>query len=168
MRAEAGSVEKCRLPMTPPLLRQIRPQTIGQRRACSYDETLLWAAAMTCFFGFFRTGELTVPSDSAFNPAVHLAWGDVAVSQDSRTLRITLKCAKTDQYGRGMEVFIRSTGDLLCPMGEFLSDAPFSNLEILCFSMRSRFTIKCGGACGRSARQCVGLSQLCSKICLLF
>ena len=28
---------------------------------------------------------------------------------------------------------------------EFLSDAPFSNLEILCFSVRSRFTIKCGG-----------------------
>ena len=37
--------------------------------------------------------------------------------------------------------FARKTGR------EFLSDAPFSNL---CFSVRSRFTIKCGGACGRS------------------
>ena len=43
----------------------------------------------------------------------------------------------------------------LLPGREFLSDAPFSKFEILHFSVRSRFTIKCGSAYGRSTRQCV-------------
>ena len=51
-----------------------------------------------------------------FNPAVHLAWGDVAISEDGRALRVTLKRSKTDQYGRGVEIFIGSTGDSLCPV----------------------------------------------------
>lgn len=40
---------------------------------------MLWAAATLCFFGFFRAGEITVPSLTAFDKKKHLAWGDVAV-----------------------------------------------------------------------------------------
>ena len=53
---------------------------------------------------------------SAFDPSVHLAWGDVSISGDNQVLRVFLKRSKTDQYGRGTEVFIGVTRDELCPI----------------------------------------------------
>ena len=112
-RAESSPAQQlARLPLTPSLLRLLRPQSGPQ----SYDECLLWAAATVCFFGFFRAGEITVPSASAFDARVHLAWGDVAISEDNLTLRVFLRRSKTDQFMRGIEVFIGSTGDDLCPI----------------------------------------------------
>ena len=49
-------------------------------------------------FRFFRAGELTVATPLSFNPAIHLAWGDVSVSQDGRVVQVFLKRSKTDQY----------------------------------------------------------------------
>ena len=83
----------------------------------SYKERLLWAAAAVCFFGFFRAGEITAPSASAFDPRVHLAWGDVSISGNNQVLHVFLKRSKTDQYGRGTEVFIGATRDKLWPCG---------------------------------------------------
>ena len=68
------------------------------------------------FFSFFCAGEITVPTASSFDPVVHLAWGNISISDDSRMLRVFLKHSKTDQYGRGVEIFIGRTGDLLCPV----------------------------------------------------
>ena len=47
-------------------------------RPPSYETTLLWAACSMCFFGFFRLGEITVPTKAAFDPTRHLAWGDIS------------------------------------------------------------------------------------------
>ena len=70
-----------------------------------------------CVFSvFFCVGELTVQTPTSFNPVVHLAWEDVSISADGQVLRIFLKRSKTDQYGRGVKVFIRRTGNLLCPV----------------------------------------------------
>ena len=57
-----------------------------------------------------------MPVTAAFDPAVHLAWGDVSISEDGRLIRIFLKRSKTDQFGRGTEVFLGATGDELCPV----------------------------------------------------
>ena len=45
------------------------------------DTKMLWAAAVMCFFGFFRSGEITVPNLSSFDDKKHLAWGDVAIDR---------------------------------------------------------------------------------------
>ncbi len=45
---------------------------------------MLWAAATTCFFGFFRAGEITVASATAYDPVVHLSWGTVSVDMQHR------------------------------------------------------------------------------------
>ena len=112
-RAESTSIHQpVRLPITPHILRRLRPPP----GPWSYDECLLWAAATVCFFGFFRAAEITVPSVPAFDSRVHLAWGDVAISDDNRVLRVFLKRSKTDQFMRGAEVFIGATGDDLCPV----------------------------------------------------
>ncbi len=86
--------------------------------AGSFDHKMLWAAATVCFFGFFRAGELTVPTDSAYDPTAHLNFEDVAM--DSLTqpslLQIRLKASKTDPFRRGVDVFIGYSGDSLCPV----------------------------------------------------
>ena len=57
------------------------------------DTMMLWVAVTSCFFSFFRSGEITAPSAAAFDPAVHLAWGDVAVDnvQNPSVIRVHLK-----------------------------------------------------------------------------
>ena len=92
IRAETGPHRPRRLPITPQLLRRLRPESLRRGDgAASYDELLLWAISTVCFFGFFRAGELTVQNPTSFNPAVHLAWGDVSISADGQVIRLFLK-----------------------------------------------------------------------------
>ena len=101
------------MPLASQLLRQICPCCLSPTPS-HYE--LLWAMATTCFFGFFRVGEITAPSSSDFDPAIHLAWGDVAISEVRRMVQVFLKRSKTDQFGRGTEVFLGATVDELCPV----------------------------------------------------
>ena len=84
---------------------------------------MLWAAASLCFFGFFRSGELFVPTLTAFDERVHLAWGDVAVDNQNNpsSLRVHLKRSKCDQFGRGVDVYVGRTGSCLCPVAAVLA-----------------------------------------------
>ena len=60
-------------------------------------------------------GELTVPSDVAFNKAVHLTPSDIAVdsTQSPSMLQVRLKKSKTDQEGRGMLIYVGKTNNVL-------------------------------------------------------
>ncbi len=73
--------------------------------------------------GGFRAGEITVPSASAFDPAVHLAWGDVIVDnlQTPTSVSFHLKRSKCDQFGNGVDVFVGRSGNELCPVVAILS-----------------------------------------------
>ena len=65
-RAQTGQPpSRTRLPITPPILRRMRESWTGDGDG---DDVMLWAAALSCFFGFFRAGEITVPSAAAFEP----------------------------------------------------------------------------------------------------
>ena len=81
---------------------------------------------------------------SAFDPSVHLAWGDVSISGDNQVLRVFLKRSKTDQYGCGTEVFIGVTCDELCPIqAVFCRTSPFAvspqgRLSVHWMAVRSR------------------------------
>ena len=70
-RAEQGPPPLGRLPITPAILGRMRRVLLP--RPETYEATMIWDAATTCFFGFFRAGEITVPSVTAFDTAVHLA-----------------------------------------------------------------------------------------------
>ena len=83
----------------------------------NWDHIMLWASATLCFLGFFRSGEITVPSQSSFDRDVHLSFGDVSVdNQESpRQLRVRLKASKTDPFRAGVDVFVGATGnDVSC------------------------------------------------------
>lgn len=112
----ASSTGTSRLPITPTILHQIK-QVWSQDNA-NTDLIMLWAACTTAFFGFFRMGELTVPSPTAFDPSTHLTMQDIAIDKrDSPSLvQIHLKVSKTDQERKGVSIFIGKTGDDICPV----------------------------------------------------
>ena len=74
------------------------------------DVRMLWAAVTLTFF---RSGEITVPSVSAFTPNRHLCWGDVSVDSPEAPMmiKVHLKVSKCDQFDQGVDVFVGRTED---------------------------------------------------------
>ena len=112
---------KPRLPITPEILRKIR--AIWAPKATEHDTIMLWAACCLAFFGFFRIGEITVPSDSAFDPQIHPTLKDIAVDSpsDPSLLQVHLKQSKTDQFRKGIDIFVGRTRNDLCPVAAVLA-----------------------------------------------
>lgn len=81
---------------------------------------MVWTATTLCFFRFFRAGEITVSSGPAYNPHVHLSWGDMAADSciSPSMVKIHLKRSK---LGRGVDVFVGRSSDVLCPVAATLS-----------------------------------------------
>ena len=84
---------------------------------------MLWAAATTTFFSFCRSGETTVPSETAYDPEVHLSYSDFAVDNTSapQAISIKIKTSKTDQCRRGYTVVLGCTNNCLFPVSALLS-----------------------------------------------
>ena len=117
VQTESGSNQsRRRLPVTPAILRRIKG--LWNERSTRGEYVMPWAALTLCFFGFFRSGELTVPHNESFDPKVHLSWGDVAINdpQNPQAIKVQLRRSKTDQFGDGVEVMVGKTGDDLCPV----------------------------------------------------
>ena len=75
------------------------------------------------FFGFFRSGELTIPRADAFDMGAHLTFQDMQVDSLRRpeVLRVRLKSSKTDPFRVGADVYVGHTQDELCPVAAVLS-----------------------------------------------
>ena len=112
-----GSTSRVRLPIGPSILKKIK--TVWQNQGPNPDKVMLWAAVCLGFFGFLRAGEMTVPSDSDFDPATHLTRKDIAVDNPEKpeVLRVTIKQSKTDPFRKGVDLFIGKTDRELCPPG---------------------------------------------------
>ena len=118
-QGEAGKRE--RLPITPPILRKIK--AVWDNSTGDPDLIMMWAACCLACFGFLRAGELTVPSDSAFDPSVHLSWGDLAVDAPGNptVLSVRLKASKTDPFRKGITLYIGRVSSDLCPVSAVLA-----------------------------------------------
>ena len=83
---------------------------------------MLWAACCTAFFGFLRVGEMTVPSQDAYNNSVHLSLGDIAL--DSRTsptiIWLTIKQSKIDPFRKRIKLCLGLTDSVVCPVKALL------------------------------------------------
>ena len=119
--ASRGSGSRERLPISPSILRRIK--AVWEGNGHDPDITMLWAAACLGFFGFLRSGEMTVPTDSSYDPAVHLSRNDVAVdnAQKPAVLRVTIKQSKTDPFRKGIDLFLGKTATDLCPVTAMLN-----------------------------------------------
>ena len=84
---------------------------------------MLWAAACLCFAGFLRSGEVTCPSETVFDPQTHLSFKDVTVSSRAApmAIQVTIKASKTDPFRQGGKVYIGVADGPLCPVAAVLS-----------------------------------------------
>ena len=108
---------KTRLPITPNMLRHLRGSWKKDRH--NADNIRLWAPCCTCFFGFLRSGEITVPSMKSYDPGCHLSAGDVTVDSltSPKVVQIYMKASKTDPFRKGVMVYLGRTDNILCPVG---------------------------------------------------
>ena len=84
---------------------------------------MFWAAFLTCYFGFMRSGELCSSDSLEFLPSSKLSINDICVDklQDPQWVRMNLKCSKTDPFGEGASIFILRTRNDLCPVVALLA-----------------------------------------------
>jgi len=80
---------KVRLPITPAILHSLKEHWSPQRT--NRDIIMMWVAVFLCFFGFFWSGKITVPTEKLFDPTKHLAWETLPLTTQ-RTLSHS-KCA---------------------------------------------------------------------------
>ena len=75
------------------------------------------------FFGFMRSGEITTPTESAYDKGAHLSFSDVTVDSihSPQMLRVRIKASKTDPFRIGVEIFLGRTENDLCPVTAVLA-----------------------------------------------
>ena len=113
--------KRSRLPITPAIL--LRMKDVLNRSGSDYNNIMLWAAVCTCYFGFLRSGEITVPSLSAYCSKSHLTMNDVSVDRAGRPgiMHLTLKASKTDPFRKGVTISLGRTEKPLCPVVALLA-----------------------------------------------
>ena len=77
-QVKSGMQSRPRLPITPEILKKMKQA--WEKGPINADKSMLWAAALTCFFGFLRAGEICVPNDNLFDPGAHLTHSAAATT----------------------------------------------------------------------------------------
>ena len=88
-----------------------------------FDNIMLWSAFLLCFFGFLRSGEITIPDASSYDPTVHLNFQDISIDNpnDPQIICVKIKASKTDPFRQGVNVHIGRTNNAVCPVTALLS-----------------------------------------------
>ena len=119
-RKLAAGKSRPRLPITSSILSKMQEtwSKIPKRK----NAAMLWAASCMCFFGFLRSGEIVVPSDTSYDPAVHLSYGDVRTDsiENPTCITVAVKASKTDPFRKGVVIHIGATKTQLCPVATVL------------------------------------------------
>ena len=98
------------------------PQAAPPSHACTtyemYCVLQIWATFLVCFFGFMHSGEITIFSQTAYDPTVHLNFADVSVDDpDHPTIvQLSIKQSKTDPFWQGVKIHLGTTGNTLDPI----------------------------------------------------
>ncbi len=111
---------RLRLPITVNILGKIRSALDTSNHP---QKVLIWAVACAAFFGFFRLGELLPENITSIDPATSLMWGDVAIDnhKDPGMVKVHLKKAKCDQFGKGADIIMGRTRQAVCPVVAFVT-----------------------------------------------
>ena len=82
-----------------------------------FEARLLWTAACLAFFGFLRSGELTLSTLKTPTP-ISAADVELIPPHAPSSIRVFLKRAKSDTFGKGVNIFLRQTAGDICPVTE--------------------------------------------------
>ncbi len=113
-RTQSTQPQRLRLPITIDIMGRLQATIFSpQVQWSEYDKIMIWAACCTGFFGFMRSGEYTSTKQGSA-----VAVTDVAL--DSHTnpsvVRVFLARAKTDPFGKGVDIFLGRTEAPVCPV----------------------------------------------------
>ncbi len=100
---------RVRLPITIDIMSRIK-EVLAQAPG-DHNNIVLWAACCLAFFGFLRSSEFTVPSQTGYDPCVHLSFADIALNsiQNPSLIQVTIKQSKTDPFRKGVTLSLAST-----------------------------------------------------------
>lgn len=139
-----------RLPITPDLL--IKMKSIWNKDPSKFDNIMIWAACSLCYFGFLRSGEVTVPSEAAYDSGTHLNMADISVDsiENPSVVKVRIKASKTDQFRRGVDIYVGRTHNQLCPVEALMTyvarrgkqQGPFFRFEDNRLLTKDRFITK--------------------------
>ena len=101
-----------RSPITVPLLHQLRNYLTNSSLNIT-DQTMLWAAFLTAFFGFLRSSEYVSPAINKFQAETTLLHSDISIIH--HRVQINIKASKTDPFRHGCLIRLAPTNSLLCP-----------------------------------------------------
>ena len=76
------SNQRTRLPITAELMKKMK--SILLKNCTDEDNIMLWAAMSLCFFGFLRASEMTLETESSFDPGAHLCYTDIAIDDAAK------------------------------------------------------------------------------------
>ena len=77
-------------------------------------ERMIQLAMCVAFFGCLRSGELCVPDNVLFDSSKHLSVSDLRLYRDEKMFSLTLKQSKTDRTGKGVEVYVGCSSNVVC------------------------------------------------------
>ena len=118
-RSVRGNQMRTQLPITPSILRKLRGSWWGQGSQSTrsmYDRSLLWAVALIAFFGFCRSGELTMPRERPLSSLITQKCGLQQPTASNGSVRRT----KMDQARHGVKIVLGVTRRDLCPVQALL------------------------------------------------
>ena len=103
---------------------------------------MLWSAFLLCFFGFLRSGEITIPDTSSYDPQVHLNFENVSAGDPEAPsiIHIRIKASKTDPFRQGVNTCIGRTNNSLCPLSVLLVTRGCTPGLLFCFQDRTPLT----------------------------
>ena len=137
-----------RLPITIDIMRSI--QNVLSRAPERHDNILMWAACCTAFFVLLRCSEFTIPSQTGYDPTVHLSVADISVDSIITTplIYVKIKQSKTDPFHKGATECLVKTEKIICPVVAMLpylatrkdKPGPLFILKDGTFLTRSNFT----------------------------
>ena len=107
---------RIRLPITLKIMGDIKALLSEQPH--SYTSIMIWAACCIAFFGFLLVSEFTIPANDQYDESCHLSFNSISVDNRSnpQQLRISIKQSKTDPFSKYVDIFLRTTGDSVCPV----------------------------------------------------
>ena len=87
------------------------------------NNIMLWVTACAYFFGFMHSGELTVPSESAYYPGAHLTYSNVSIDDPGHPtlMKLMLKASITDPFRKEIDIVMGRTYNELCPIEAMLA-----------------------------------------------
>ena len=113
--SQVGTPHRLRLPITCSILSSLK----NVWSQGDFSVSVVMGSNMCRFFGFLRVGEFTVASEQ-HHPCI--VFQDVAV--DSHThpskIRLHLRHAKMDPFGKGVDVYLGASGSAVCPVTALL------------------------------------------------